>query len=77
MQNAGADDDLREAIPAILEQTHKFLCETEVVYVKELPLQRLRHQHLEIIQKIRNAEYFRPHAATILSLLFKLVEVKR
>lgn len=69
------DDDLKDDFNALLDHIHRFLCGTPIQFIKEAPLQRLRHKNLEIIQKIRNVEFLRPRVPLLLSLLFKLVEV--
>uniref|UniRef100_A0A5K3FIS3 FATC domain-containing protein n=1 Tax=Mesocestoides corti TaxID=53468 RepID=A0A5K3FIS3_MESCO len=74
LENTSIDDELKEEVPLIFVSIQKFLCETEIQFIKEAPLQRLRYISLEILQKIRNADYFRQHAISLLSLLFKHVE---
>ncbi|VDL86654.1 unnamed protein product [Schistocephalus solidus] len=68
------DSELKDYIYEIFINIQHFLTETQPQFIKESPVQRLRHICLEILQKIRNVDFFKPYAPSLISLLFKLIE---
>ncbi|KAL7059896.1 hypothetical protein AAHC03_013064 [Spirometra sp. Aus1] len=74
LENVSVDSELKECIYEIFVNVQHFLTETQPQFIKESPVQRLRHICLEILQKIRNVDFFKPYAPSLISLLFKLIE---
>uniref|UniRef100_A0A0X3PBM4 PIK-related kinase FAT domain-containing protein n=2 Tax=Schistocephalus solidus TaxID=70667 RepID=A0A0X3PBM4_SCHSO len=74
LENASVDSELKDYIYEIFINIQHFLTETQPQFIKESPVQRLRHICLEILQKIRNVDFFKPYAPSLISLLFKLIE---
>ncbi|VDK81839.1 unnamed protein product [Dibothriocephalus latus] len=74
LESVSVDSELKDCIYEIFINVQHFLTETQPQFIKESPVQRLRHICLEILQKIRNVDFFKPYAPSLISLLFKLIE---
>lgn len=59
----------------INENVESFFNITDPQFIQQFQTHQLRKVCLEIIQKIPNGEHLRPYARSLLSLLFKIVEV--
>ncbi|KER19355.1 hypothetical protein T265_11848 [Opisthorchis viverrini] len=75
-QSSSTDKEFPDLIHSVCERIQKFLSSTEPQILQESPIQQLRRICLEILQKVPNGDHVRPYARSILSLLFKLVEVE-
>ncbi|TPP57986.1 Transcription-associated protein 1 [Fasciola gigantica] len=76
LENAVADKDMQDLTMNIYEKVQKLLTSTEPQNLQECATQKLRRLCLEILQKLPNGDHLRPYARSILSLLFKLVEIE-
>ncbi|TGZ65912.1 hypothetical protein CRM22_005642 [Opisthorchis felineus] len=76
LESSSTDKELPDLIHSLCERIQKFLSSTEPQILQESPIQQLRRISLEILQKVPNGDHVRPYARSILSLLFKLVEVE-